>query len=302
MLIGAPAIDPAIATLSDANALARGGGANMLGGMRDVRVVEPLGRRLFDSDEKVRDSASYALRTLAGRGELGTVWRATDEIADPAAAAKARAETDATLRRLVLEQLKNALISDNAGARRAAVKAARFVAAPELTAALAGCISADDAKLRLETAQAFSVINDPNVFPPLLTALHDADANVRAAAANGLRYRIDVYNAHNPRAELVAPFVAAAGDADTRVRQSAAEALGHLNQEKPLAAAEKNAAMEALIKLLHDDDTEVAGTAIESLTALGDQRAVEPIIGLLENAKLGTKAVVALARFHDQRA
>ena len=82
----------------------------------------------------------------------------------------------------------------------------------------------------------------------------------------------------------------------------AAEALGHLNQVKPLNVDEKSAAVDALVKLLHDADAEVAGTAIESLAALGDQRAVEPIIGLLENAKLGTKAVVALARFHDQRA
>ncbi len=184
----------------------------------------------------------------------------------------------------------------------AAVKSAYLIQAPELCQALSPCMTATDSTLRLEATRSLSVANDPNVFPPLLAALHDTDANVRAEAANGLRYRVDVYNAKNPHAEVVQPLAAALADSDARVRKSSAEALGHLERVKKLPTIEKQAAVAALISQLSDDDAEVAGAAIESLAMLGDPQAVEPIMAVLANKKLAAKAIVALADFHDPRA
>ncbi len=72
VLIGEAAIDPVIETLADQNAVARSGAANTLGSIQHRTVVRPLGRLLFDQDEKVRECAGYALYKLAQGDPGGT--------------------------------------------------------------------------------------------------------------------------------------------------------------------------------------------------------------------------------------
>src|SRR4029079_10486440 len=102
-----------IETLADQNAVARSGAANTLGSIQHRTVVRPLGRLLFDQDEKVRECAGYALYKLAQGDPGGTNWRPSDRIADPQEAAKIRAENHALLRKLAIEELNAALRSGN---------------------------------------------------------------------------------------------------------------------------------------------------------------------------------------------
>src|SRR5207247_2348815 len=135
-----------------------------------------------------------------------------------------RNHNDATLRKLVVGEVNKALKSDNVVARAAAVECAERIAAPDFHEALIERLSADDPAFREKVVRALSTNQHPDVFTPLLTGLRDANADVRAAAANGLRYRAS--NQENE--DLVEPLKSALGDTDRRVRINAAQALGSL--------------------------------------------------------------------------
>ena len=62
--IGAPAVEPLMATLKDGNATERALAAVGLGKLGDPRAVEPLKAALDDEDERVRRWAVEGLRKL----------------------------------------------------------------------------------------------------------------------------------------------------------------------------------------------------------------------------------------------
>ena len=299
--IGEPAIKALIDSLAERNVAVKSFAVGSLGSIRNVRVVEPISRLLYDSDETVRNIAGGALVGLSRSLQRSDPF-APDQPVPSGPAAKTLAETDAMLRGLVIEQMKTAILSDNSAARLTAVKLAWELKSPDVCDALGQCLRANDPSLRAQAAQALSLINDPNSFPSLLVALRDENAKVRAVAANGLRYRIETYHVKNLHTELVDPLITALGDFNAHVRKSAAEALGCLDSVKKLPAHEKQATVDALIRRLDDEDISVVGAAIAALAILQDQKAVEPIFGLLQHEKLRVKAAVALARFRDPRA
>jgi HEAT repeat protein len=191
--IGTPSIKPLVALLTSENASIRSIAVSTLGHIRDHRVVEPVGRMLFDADQTARDCAGYALYLLAFTGDAGTTWRASDAIADKTAAETARHENDAILQKLVGEQCGAALRSDSAPARLATAKSmhlfAFLIPSTNILDGLASCLSDHDAELREHAAQTLAIIDHVDVYKPLLVGLRDEERKVRIAAAGGLRYR-----------------------------------------------------------------------------------------------------------------
>ncbi len=299
--IGEPAIDPLLDLLSDPKVATKWFVVSALESTRRPRVVEPIARLLYDPNETMRDVAGGALVSLS-QGPARAAPGVLDRAAPADSLNNAHAENDAALRRLVIEQMNAALLSDSRSARFTAARLAWEVRSAKSCDALGQCLKDNDSTIRAQAAQSLSLINDSKSFPPLVVALRDESATVRAIAAGGLKSRIQSYNSRNPHAELVDPLVATLGDSDARVRQRAAASLGFLEREKKLPPREKEAAVDALIQRLADDDMEVAMAAITALTSLRTLQAVEPIAELLHSEKLRMNAAVALAEFHDSRA
>ncbi len=289
--IGESSIDPLLKTLAGNNTSARQCAVGALGSIRHERVVQPVAKLLFDPDPKMREWAVYSLHRLAFNHPLGTIWPPAVDPNDEKAV-KAREKNDAALRKIVCRELNLALESDSTAARLAAAQCCRLVSSLDNRDALAKCMSAKNVALRTEAVQAIMGIDDPSVLKLLLQALGDSIDDVRAAAANGLRYRSGSFSSGE---ELIEPFMKALQDSDHRVRQNAVEALAALQ------SPQKRKAVPEVIKLLNDPDAEVVNAAIRSLTALNDKQAVEPIHALLNKPLFHTPAAVALASFHDPR-
>ncbi|HEY2881265.1 MAG TPA: HEAT repeat domain-containing protein, partial [Pirellulales bacterium] len=197
------------------------------------------------------------------------------------------------------------LRGNNSDARLAALKASFRVInseghqadprAGELCSTLTNCLADADPEIRKQAVGVIMQINHPDVMPPLVAALRDSNADVRAAAANGLRYRLDTFHEYDD-AKFVEPLTAALSDADKRVRTSAAEALGHIHSKSKSSAAPQ------LAKLLSDPEPEVVTAAIQALVTMGSAVAANPIATLLDHPKLRAQAAIALADMNDSRA
>lgn len=89
---------------------------------------------------------------------------------------------------------------------------------------------------------------DPRVVAPLIAALSDPDAAVRARAAEALGTRDE--------AHVVPALIALLGDADLDVRRMVVQSLGRIGQES---------ALDALLSVLADPDASLRAQAAEAL-------------------------------------
>jgi HEAT repeat protein len=144
-----------------------------------------------------------------------------------------------------------------------------------------------------EAADALGKIGEPAV-EPLIEALKDKDPTVRKRVAEALMKIGD--------ARAVMPLNAALKDEDAGVRTRAAIALtmaGHTSEVE----------LDPLIDGLKDENEffipfHIPAKAAEALIKIGDTRAVEPLIGVLnkDSIDLRFKAAEALGKIGDARA
>jgi len=134
----------------------------------------------------------------------------------------------------------------------------------------------------------------PGVDPllePLIDALRDTSQVERRNAARSILARLGSSGRASARlAEL------AATDADRDVRILAASALGESHDAR--------GGLDSLLAATHDEDTNVVGTAVEALGALGDPAALPRLIELADRGDhwVRAAAVVALGRLEDAAA
>ena len=136
--------------------------------------------------------------------------------------------------------------------------------------------------VRVEVANALGKIRDPRIVEPLLEALSDQDINVKEKAWDALQKSCDARDTE--------PLIEALHNSETR--DYAAKILGKIGRP----------AVEPLIKLIQNEEYFVRVSAIEQLGIIGDERAVDPLIGLLRDQDLMTLAVKALGIIGDKRA
>jgi HEAT repeat protein len=115
-------------------------------------------------------------------------------------------------------------------------------------------------------ASALGELGDTRAVEPLLAAINDVDARVRASATSALREFGD--------ARAVKPLIAALKDVNEQVRSSAANALGALGDAR---------AVEPLIAALKNVNEQVRSSAASALGNLGDERAARPLFAALTN-------------------
>ncbi len=113
---------------------------------------------------------------------------------------------------------------------------------------------------------------------PLLNALHDENASVRAAAARALGIR--------EKDTPIEPLVEALKDQEWRVRTAAATALGRLKNRAPV---------EPLLPVLHDENASVRAAAVWALGTLGERAPMESLVIALQDKAWAVREAAAMA-------
>jgi HEAT repeat protein len=316
-----------IAALKDEDWALREDAATLLGEFRDPRAVGPLVEALRDEDRAVRDAATGALRKIglaavpallaALKDPNGNVQEIAvallKELPDPRAvepliecltnrnwivrmhAAKGLGVVgDAR----AVEHLIPLLTDDVKAVRVDATDALARIGRPALASLLAA-LRHEAWILRLHACEALGKIGAEEAVEPLCRAmLHDRDTAVRQDAAKALG------GIGSPGA--LAALTVAIKDLD--VRPFAVEALGKLKDPR---------AVETLIDVVTGkdrpanvrrvpvcggaaeidvDEMEAQIYAIGSLAAIGDDRAIEPLIRALKDTRLRAAAAAALGQ------
>jgi hypothetical protein len=182
---------PAIAglLLEDGSAVIREIATDTIGGSRDPLWIPPLIHLLDDPEQRVRVAAAKALGDLDDERALPALVAGL-RVADPLvreamAGALGRIEDIRARPPLII-----ALGDGEARVRRAAANALGVIGDPRAIAALAHCAGRDDDRsVRCAAVSALDAIKDPATLDPLLRALHDPDAVVRAMAEAALARR-----------------------------------------------------------------------------------------------------------------
>lgn len=274
--IGSPAVKPLIDALNSSDKRIRQGAAAALGEIKDERSIGALTYVLGDSDEKVRLRAEDA---LVGFGQG------------------------------ITNVLITILQNGSTPARRSAAQALGRINDPAAVAPLMYALHDNDIHLRLAATDALGKLKDSRSVPALIDLLDDRDELVRTAA-------IDALIAAGEAA--VEPLIAALKN-DTvllteqkyvEVRQGAAMALGKIKDLRALAPliaslTDKDQsyvevvrsalidfgapAADQLLILVNGTDTRLACEAIFILGQIKDERAIEPLISIIQNKEVGTE-------------
>jgi HEAT repeat protein len=196
--------------------------------------------------------------------------------------------------------------------RRTAASALLTLRSGESIAGLTRALSDPDVEVRVEAVRALSVIDDDNVLDPLITALKDPEMRVRDVAGEALvRWR--------------SPAVArrlAIALTNPSLRRPAGEVLARMG----------NSAVDPLVDILMEDDSELAGTvghlleslvgpdvfltrlgsmdpserlrAVEALGAIRGERGVDGLVRALSDPveSIRVRAVGLLGEIGDERA
>jgi HEAT repeat protein len=318
-----------IEALQDEDWALREEAAALLGDFADPRAIPPLIRVLHDEDRAVREAAAMALRKI-GQAALPALVQA---LKDPngnvqeAAISVLKDFPDPS----TVEPLIECLASKNWILRMHAVKALgqssgeRVVQAlipllmdpvkavrVDTTEALArlgaaaltsllDALDGDEWILRLHACEALGKMGAEEAVPPLCELmLSDRDAAVRQDAAKALG------GIGNARA--LEPLSAALQDLE--VRPFAVEALGKIKDVRAVPTlidivTGKGRPANARRAANCGDETgeqffeemEVQEHAIGALADIGDDRAIDPVIGALQDTRLRSAAAAALGRF-----
>lgn len=170
--------------------------------------------------------------------------------------------------------------------RRAAVTAIAAAADAELLRAVLTTLQREHRDFStLSSALRLLTVTDQDITEPLTELLREADADLRIQAALALGEQ------SHPAA--VAPLLAALQDPDVNVRFHAIESLGRLRA--PIA-------VEPLLAIAESGDFFLGFAALESLAAIGDARVAPRIVRLVENEGFRDAAVRALSRLGNERA
>jgi HEAT repeat protein len=316
--IGAPAVEPLIASLKDSKARVRERAAETLGRIGDARAVDPLiaclkqpspdqatadGQDMSNGDEsddqkKARADEDSEVRQKAAEalGKLGS----------PAVAPLMACldEKDPSVRSLAATALGQAH-----DARAIAPLIAHMVE-------LSGKDPTDEensagVNVHDSLRDALAALGEP-VIKPLTEYLKDKNVHVQEDAAvildklhwlppdlEGKAAFFVLLQSWDQLVGLgapaVAPLLGCLKDEDYNRRQGAAQALGELGDKR---------AVDPLIACLQDDNAEVKKSATNALGQLGDKRAVTPLIDVLKNdtTEVGLAAAEALGELGDSAA
>jgi HEAT repeat protein len=285
--IGIPAVQNLIIELGNRDVDVRLAAARALAEIGDPQAVQPLITALKDPHQQVRQAAADALvkvgepavgaLSVALRIENIDVGRAAAGALDRMGWRPDRGESGAWY--WVVKRDWNKVSKLGATA----------------VAPLIFALEDEEQDVRCASAEALGEIGDPQAVQPLVTALRDKTPEVRAAAAKALG-QIGDPQAVNPLVAILDE------DGDELARQAVAGALLKIGEPAviPLIAALKKKpargiaarvlgaigdprAVDPLIAVLRDNVFWQRQVTAEALGEIGDPRAVDPLIALLKD-------------------
>jgi HEAT repeat protein len=295
--IGAPAVEPLIATLKDREPVVRKFAAKALGEIGDTRAIEPLTAMLDDQDSIVPETVAQALDVLS--------WRPRRDATGAAYwIAKGECGKCVKIGQRAVEPLITALKHVNSHVRESAAKALGEIgdarAVEPLIAALKDINwgeseNTTDARRKRGTRRRADVLQDkdPQVTQATLKAMGTTQAafagfldfqdafeerqresekwrQLEDAAERSLMARATLEALVQIGSHAVEPLIAVLEDREPNVRLHAAKALGQIGDAR---------AVEPLIAALKDSNEEVRATAVGALIPIDDERAIEALVG-----------------------
>jgi serine/threonine-protein kinase len=251
--------------------------ARLLGRHHDPIVVQALIGRLQDPHKLVRFeavSSLHQMKAVAAVPALVACLRDADYKVQTAAIDTLTELADGSAVRHLIEVLTD----DSEYARRGAVEVLNAVATVDALQDLVRALRDEDWWVRVRAADALGALGGDKVVDAVLGLLDDTDDFIR-------RHAVEILNAiPSPRA--VPKLLAALEDPDWWVRERAIDALG--KNRDPLA-------VDALLRCLATDPGP-AVLCVRALAAIGDHRAVRPLVELIDSdrAELRHEAIEAL--------
>lgn len=313
--------------LQDKLSIVRFKAAYWLGQLRDERPVRELINALKDTDDQVVTNAAHALVKIGTQEAAAAVMDAAHS-----QNTKVRATAVFWLGILggeaALDVIEEILVSDEREVRLKAAEALGFIGGDKALSILRTLFQGNDFGIRITSVRAAGQCGGEKAIEFLLAALRDSTGEVRMTAVDAL-VKID-------GKRFVDVFIDGLRDPHPYVRQHAAMALDRIADRKVIPALlmaldDKSQAdirashrglvcgtvahalqhykdeevFQTLITLLREDrGNEGAANAAISLGRIGDKRAVESLINVLQNSFNYLRAHVAegLGLLGDKRA
>lgn len=323
--IGMPAVPALLAALGSENAEIRRLAASSFYGLGDCSLVDApsinaLIAHLEDQDGTVRVKAAMALSRI-GYGYAFAVPALSKalEDADPRVRMFAATALGRVGERSALPALTRALEDPDDSVRKEAVIALVVFGDPSSVPKLMPRLRDSSTTVRAHVALALSRFGDVSAVPGLIDALEDREPIVRINAATALSVLGDRTS--------IRPLRRALNDESESVRHRAAVSLGLLGDKSStpvlvdiiktgdytlydqaiaiLGTTKDPSAIEPLIAILREADSDITdrlSAAARALGAIGDRRAVQPLIEVLNNRNLvfwRPAATYALAAIQD---
>jgi HEAT repeat protein len=295
--IGPAAVEPLVKCLKDDLPRVRTHAAAALGSIGDPRAIEPLAALLNDPDIRPRVAAALALGQFR---DARAVMHLTERLlrttvkGDRSDVRREAAATGLAMMGPVgWPSITAALKAESRDVRLAAAEGVGVYLdsrepqasrnARGLVVALVAALGDPDEEVAYAAAYALSTVKDPVVIDGLVAAVNHPSAHVRCCVGAAL-------------ANFAGPKVADALAAllkQPESRQEAACQLARMGDKR---------ALEPLMEMVKLWGKYVPYDVIVRLGALGDPRAVPPLLGVLDSSATGDLAASALAQLKDARA
>jgi HEAT repeat protein len=238
---------------------------------------------LKDEDWAVREEAAGVLGTLE---DARAVLPLVHILQDPDRAVRTAAMTSLTaIGSPAVIPLSACLQDKNLTVQEAAASILSSIADSRVLESLTVALRSPDWVVRMHAAKALGRIGDPRAVPALLPLLQDPVKAVREDVSTALALV-------GPGA--VAPLIETLSHTGWLVRLHAVEALGKLRTPE---------AVEPLLHLVFNDaDMAVREDAVRALGEIGDARAVDFLLVLMNTPGLRPLAIESLGKIGDRRA
>ena len=288
--------------MSDTDAEVRQGAARALGLLGGTSALEALAETLLhDSESEVRSVAAWALGNTKAPEALDpliTALREGGSNVDPSIVRALRALGDARAVEPLCAVVQEAGIERMSDClRRSIVDALATLRDPRAYETLCSFLESEQCNdhTRGAAAHALAAIGDRRAFTPLLALLHSTSPTIRWAVVSSLGQLGDL--------RAIEPLLSLQHDEDAWLRYLVAQALGGMDDPRVIAplhemlhdptanvtcaaisALQQRGALTVnmLLPLLHSPFGTVCTQAVRALGVLGDRRASEALLALLE--------------------
>ncbi|NLX04283.1 MAG: hypothetical protein GXY33_03960 [Phycisphaerae bacterium] len=269
----ADALDVLIGRFDDDDPVFRREVAQALGQIGDSRAVGVLLERLSDTDESVRQAAAVALGQINDRTLIPVLVKGLKD-----ESWQHRRGCAMTLGELkaaeAVEHLVPALSDRNDEVRFAAATALGRIRDPRVVRHLVAQLGDVDTRVRESTVEALARIGDRRIIPQLVQALETDNWTHRHGCALALGRLKAV--------EAIAPLVARLSDEDREVRELAAGVLEQIDPQWHQSPRARRM-IPKLINRLEAESPYVRALTAEVLGRIGDPKALDALIGRLED-------------------